>query len=62
VSGREALLREHAEAIEAFDSRGVVRVRGELWNAITCAPVRAGQHLRIVRVDGLTLEVEPAND
>lgn len=60
MSGREALLREPAEAVEGFERHGLVRVRGELWNAVSHAPVRSGQRLRIVRVDGLTLEVEPA--
>jgi membrane-bound serine protease (ClpP class) len=59
VSGREGMLREHAEAVEAFDHRGLVRVHGELWNATSRVPVAAGQRLRIVRIDGLTLEVEP---
>jgi membrane-bound serine protease (ClpP class) len=59
VSGREALLREHAEAVDGFEHRGLVRVRGELWNAVSRVPVAAGQRLRIVAVDGLTLEVEP---
>jgi membrane-bound serine protease (ClpP class) len=62
VSGREGLLREAAEAVEAFERQGLVRVHGELWNAVTQTPVRAGQRLRIVRVDGLTLQVEPATD
>ncbi|HET9694225.1 MAG TPA: nodulation protein NfeD [Steroidobacteraceae bacterium] len=62
VSGHEGMLREHAEAVEAFDSQGLVRVHGELWNAVTRTPVQAGQRLRIVRVDGLTLQVEPAHD
>lgn len=62
VSGREGLLLEHAEAIEAFDAQGLVRAHGELWNAVTRTPVRSGQCLRIVRVDGLTLEVEPVRD
>jgi membrane-bound serine protease (ClpP class) len=62
VSGHEGLLREQAEAVEAFEHQGLVRVHGELWNALTSAPVQAGQRLRIVRVDGLTLQVEPARD
>jgi membrane-bound serine protease (ClpP class) len=62
VSGREGLLREAAEAVEAFERQGLVRVHGELWNAVTQTPVRAGQRLRIVSVDGLTLQVEPATD
>lgn len=60
VSGREAMLREPAEAIEAFERKGMVRVHGELWHAVTRQPVQAGQRLRIVRIDGLQLEVEPA--
>jgi membrane-bound serine protease (ClpP class) len=60
VSGREAMLREPAEAVEGFERHGLVRVRGELWNAVSPTPIRSGQRLRIVRVDGLTLVVEPA--
>ena len=59
ISGVEGLLRETAEAIEDFDTRGLVRVQGELWNAVSHEPVRAGQRLRIRKVDGLTVEVEP---
>jgi membrane-bound serine protease (ClpP class) len=62
VSGHEGMLREHAEAVDAFDRQGLVRVHGVLWNAVTPTPVQAGQRLRIVRVDGLTLQVEPARD
>jgi len=62
VSGREGLLREQAEAVEAFEHHGLVRVHGELWNAVTRRPVQAGQVLRIVRIDGLTLEVEPVSN
>jgi membrane-bound serine protease (ClpP class) len=60
VSGIEGMLRERAEAVESFDRQGHVRVHGEVWNAVTRVPVLAGQKLQIVRVDGLTLEVEPA--
>ncbi|HEX9772755.1 MAG TPA: nodulation protein NfeD [Steroidobacteraceae bacterium] len=62
VSGSEALLSERAEAMESFDHRGLVSVHGEMWNAVSRSPVRQGQRLRIVRRDGLTLEVEPDPD
>jgi membrane-bound ClpP family serine protease len=39
-----------------------VRAQGETWTAVSAAPVRAGQRLKIRKVDGLTLEVEPATD
>ena len=60
VSGVEGLLRETAEALEDFEHKGLVRAQGETWTAVSASPVRAGQRLKIRKVDGLTLEVEPA--
>jgi membrane-bound serine protease (ClpP class) len=59
VTGADQLLSEPAVALAAFDQSGTVRIRGEIWNAVTRSPVRSGQQLRVVRVNGLTLEVEP---
>ncbi len=59
VTGTEQLLAETAVALRDFSRSGPVRVRGEIWNAVASAAVKEGQRLRIVRVDGLTLEVEP---
>jgi membrane-bound serine protease (ClpP class) len=59
VTGAEQLLAERPIALSDFAHSGRVRVRGEIWNAIARAPVKEGQRLRIVRIDGLTLEVEP---
>ena len=33
---------ERAEAIESFDTKGVVRALSELWNATSRTPVRQG--------------------
>jgi membrane-bound serine protease (ClpP class) len=62
VSGAEGLLRERAEAVEDFDRQGRVRVHGEIWTATSAGPVREGQRLRIKKVHGLALEVEPEQD
>lgn len=62
VSGVEGLAREHAEAIEDFAREGMVRVHGELWSAVSTEPVRAGQRLRIRKVDGLVIQVEPERE
>jgi membrane-bound serine protease (ClpP class) len=59
VTGAEQLLSEPAIALSAFDHSGPVRIRGEIWNAVSRAPVQTGQRLRVVRINGLTLEVEP---
>ena len=59
VTGTEQLLDELATAMSDFERTGPVRVRGEIWNAVTRVAVKEGERLRILRVDGLTLEVEP---
>ena len=59
VTGAPEMLNQPAVAITDFDRSGQVRIRGEIWNAVSRAPVRSGQRLRVIRVDGLTLEVEP---
>jgi membrane-bound ClpP family serine protease len=40
-------------------SRGLVFVHGELWRAVASHPIPRGARVRILRVDGLTLVVEP---
>jgi membrane-bound serine protease (ClpP class) len=60
MGGVEGLLREVAEALEDFEHKGLVRAQGETWTAVSNSPVRAGQRLKIRKVNGLTLEVEPA--
>ena len=60
VSGREHLLGILAVAESDFSDRGNVRVQGELWEARTTTPVRVGQRLKIVAIEGLQLQVEPA--
>ena len=60
VTGVDQLLKETAVAVADFDQAGLVRVHGELWQAVTRVPVRAGEPLTIVRVDGLKLQVIPA--
>jgi membrane-bound serine protease (ClpP class) len=44
---------------ESDAGRGFVRVRGELWRAVSARALKKGTRVRIVRVDGLTLYVEP---
>ena len=41
------------------DGRGMVLVHGELWRAASSTPIPEGARVRIVRVSGLTLHVEP---
>lgn len=58
-TGQEELMQARATALEDFEGEGHVRLHGERWRAVSSGPVRRGQVLRVVRVDGLTVEVAP---
>ncbi|HZX24712.1 MAG TPA: nodulation protein NfeD [Woeseiaceae bacterium] len=60
VSGQEQILKEIAVAREDFEDQGEVMLEGEIWTARTSAPVKKGQKLRVERIDGLVLDVSPA--
>ena len=55
VSGNSAMLSEIAEVMEDFTDKGLVRVHGELWQAVTERPVKKGQLLPIKAINGLEL-------
>jgi membrane-bound serine protease (ClpP class) len=59
--GREGMVGELGTAEVDVDPDGVVRVRDALWRARTnrATPVRAGDAIRVVEIDGLVLEIEP---
>ncbi len=60
VTGAEQMVGSYAEAVNDFEGSGTVRFGGEMWNARAPVPIRAGQRVRIVRMEGLLLHVEPA--
>jgi membrane-bound serine protease (ClpP class) len=59
VAGKELLLGAHGQAAEAFELSGPVFVSGERWNALSVAPLEAGQSVEVTGVEGLTLKVRP---
>jgi membrane-bound serine protease (ClpP class) len=59
VTGERVMLGQTAEVVENFSERGQVRYAGELWNALTATPLHTGQQVRIVKVEGLRVWVEP---
>ena len=59
VSGIEEMRGATAEALEDFDDEGAVWVHSERWRARTTSPVTRGQQLRVSKVDGLLLHVDP---
>jgi membrane-bound serine protease (ClpP class) len=61
ATGKEELLGAHgiAESSLSAGAEGMIRVHGELWRAVSSQSVSAGKLVKIVRVEGLTLSVEP---
>jgi membrane-bound serine protease (ClpP class) len=59
--GREGMIGELGLAEVDIDPDGVARVREALWRARTnrATPVKHGEIVRVVAVEGLVLEVEP---
>jgi len=59
VTGVQGMLGQTAETIGGFTGKGIVRYGGELWKAYSDAPLQAGQAVRITKVEGLSVWVEP---
>lgn len=59
VSGQEELIGQLAVATRDFDGAGQVHIRGEHWQAHSIVPVRRGQSVRVLALDGLVLRVAP---
>ena len=63
VSGREELIGSSGEVMEDFDGKdGWARVHGETWRIRSKQPLSCGQKIRVVRMDGLILDVEPRDE
>jgi len=67
AAGAEQLVGAVGEVTDALETggpdgtgRGMVLVHGELWRAVSRAGLGKGARVRVVKVDGLTLHVEPA--
>ena len=61
--GREAVVGAKGVALSDLDPNGQVHVQGENWTAVLAegaAPIRKGGKVIVKSVQGLTLEVEPA--
>lgn len=60
VSGREQLIGSSGEVLMDFDGKdGWARVHGETWRIRCTQPLRKGQKVRVLNMDGLIFDVEP---
>jgi len=58
VSGSEEMIGLTGTASEDFEDSGNVLVHGEAWHATSNTPLKKGQGVRVLALDGLTLSVE----
>ena len=59
VSGQEEMLAAEGVVIDDFQGSGRIRVHGEVWEAESRVPLKSGDHVRVMAVDGLVLKVQP---
>jgi membrane-bound serine protease (ClpP class) len=59
VTGKQGLIGEIGIAQSPLSPTGRVFVHGELWDAVSTAPIPAGEQVVVRQVDGLTLRVDP---
>src|SRR5712692_6181858 len=63
ATGKEELIGAQGVAVARLPggAEGMIRVHGELWRAESSRPVQEGETVRILRVEGLKLYVEPVD-
>ncbi len=63
ATGARAMIGGRGRALASFtpDRPAQVAIFGEIWTATAATPIAAGETVRVVAVDGLTLRVVPAD-
>jgi membrane-bound serine protease (ClpP class) len=59
VSGSEHIIGARGVVLDDMQTEGWARVEGERWRIVSRVPLARGQTVRVNRIDGLTLAVEP---
>ena len=62
VTGSEGMVGLMGLAKTDLSPTGKIFVHGEIWDAVSEQPVRAGHHIKVTRVEGLQLHVKPVSD
>jgi membrane-bound serine protease (ClpP class) len=61
TTGREELIGAQGVVVSSMagGGEGMIRIHGELWRAVSAQPLPEGKPVRVLRVEGLKLYVEP---
>jgi membrane-bound serine protease (ClpP class) len=58
ITGQEEMVSSRAHVVDWQGGAGRVRVHGEIWRARGPADLAPGQEVRVIAIDGLTLDVD----
>jgi membrane-bound serine protease (ClpP class) len=63
ATGPEEMLGERGIAVAGLKQgvEGVIRIHGETWRAVSAQDVKAGEEVKVQRIEGLKLYVLPAS-
>ncbi|MGV8942093.1 MAG: NfeD family protein [Lysobacter sp.] len=61
TTGSDEMVGHRAIALEDFTGQGHVRIRGEVWQALSSMPVLRGQPVQVLALVGLVLHVTPVD-
>ncbi len=64
ITGAQGMIGEVGTARDAFDAhgnlyRGIITLKGEIWQAIASQPIQFGDDVRVQQIQGMKLLVEP---
>lgn len=62
LTGQEGMVGEEGRVVVALDPVGKIFVHGEYWEAVAPRSLALGERVRVVKVHGDRLEVEPVHD
>jgi len=58
VSGAEEMVGSIGQVLDDFTNEGRVHIHGETWNVRSRVPLKRGDPVRVIDMDGLVLVVE----
>jgi membrane-bound serine protease (ClpP class) len=62
VSGVDEMLGSIGQVVEDFENSGHIYIHGETWHVQSKLPLRRGDRVRVIAIDGLILNVEPVKE
>ncbi|MBW3694763.1 nodulation protein NfeD [Vibrio sp. T187] len=62
TTGAEVLVGDTGKVVSGFPGAGRVLLAGEIWQATCDAELKAGERVRVIKLQGLTLDVEQASE